>query len=162
METQELRKIYHDTERLTLIILLLALPIFGGVYLYHNSGSISKDLPDLPGFLNGFLLSFCPILLLGQEFTFRKKIKLTFGELELIEKAKIYCQATTQRFLFLLMVSIGASVGLLFSGNPFYIVIFALALVFFSLAKPSPDRMARLMKLKKEDRELLREIARPQ
>ncbi len=162
METQELRKIYHQTERLTLIILIITLPIFGGVYLYHNSGSITKDLPDLPDFFNGFLLSFCPLLLLYQDLTFRKKIKLTFGETELIDKVKIYCKATTNRFLFLFLVSVGASVGLLFDGNPFYIVLFALALVFFSLAKPSPDRMARLMKLKKEDRELLREIARPQ
>lgn len=162
METQELRKIYHQTERLTLIILIITLPIFGGVYLYHNSGSITKDLPDLPDFVNGFLLSFCPILLLYQDLTFRKKIKLTFGELELIDKVKIYCKATTQRFLFLFLVSVGATLGLLFDGNAFYIVLFALALVFFSLAKPSPDRMARLMKLKKEDRELLREIARPQ
>jgi hypothetical protein len=38
---------------------------------------------------------------------------------------------------------------------------FTLALVFFSLGKPSPDRMVRLMKLKKEDRELLTEISRP-
>lgn len=162
METQELRKIYHQTERLTLIILIITLPIFGGVYLYHNSGSITKDLPDLPDFVNGFLLSFCPILLLYQDLTFRKKIKLTFGELELIDKVRIYCKATTQRFLFLFLVSVGATLGLLFDGNAFYIVLFALALVFFSLAKPSPDRMARLMKLKKEDRELLREIARPQ
>jgi hypothetical protein len=41
------------------------------------------------------------------------------------------------------------------------VVVFALALVFFSLGKPSPDRMVRLMRLKKEDRELLREISRP-
>jgi hypothetical protein len=51
--------------------------------------------------------------------------------------------------------------GLLFSGNPGFVVIFAITLVFFSLGKISPDRMARLMKLKKENRELLREISRP-
>lgn len=161
METQELRKIYHQTERLTLIILIISLPLFGGVYLYHNSGNVTKNLPELPELFNGFLLTVCPIILLGQDLLFRKKIKLTFNEAELIEKVKIYCAATTHRYLFLSLVSLGSTIGLLLSGNPFYIVIFALALVFFSLAKPSPDRMARLMKLKKEDRELLREIARP-
>jgi hypothetical protein len=98
--------------------------------------------------------------LVGQDLIFRKKIKLTLNETELLKKVKIYCKATTQRFLFLFLVSVGATVGLLFDGNPFYIVLFALALVFFSLAKPSPDRMARLMKLKKEDRELIREASR--
>lgn len=162
MENQDLRKIYHRTERLTLIILIISLPIFGMVYLYHNSGSITKDLPELSGFPNGFLMTFSVTLLVGQYWAFHVNIKKTFAQTELLEKVKIYTKATTQRFLFLFLVSICSTVGLLFSGNPFFIVLFALALVFFSLAKPSPDRIARLLKLKKEDRELLREIARPQ
>lgn len=161
METQELRKIYQRTERLTLIILLIALPAFGIVYLYHNSGSISKDLPQLSGFPNGFLMTFSVTLLIGQYWAFHVNIKKSLEQVELLDKVKIYAKATTQRFLFLFLVSICSTIGLLFSGNPFFIVVFALALVFFSLAKPSPDRMARLMKLKKEDRELLKEIARP-
>lgn len=162
MENLELRKIYQRTERLTLIILIISLPIFGMVYLYHNSGSITKDLPELSGFPNGFLMTFSVTLLVGQYWAFHVNIKKTFAQTELLEKVKIYAKATTQRFLFLFLVSICSTVGLLFSGNPFFIVLFALALVFFSLAKPSPDRIARLLKLKKEDRELLREIARPQ
>ena len=161
MENQELRKIYHQTERLTLIILIISLPIFGMVYLYHNSGSITKDLPELSGFPNGFLMTFSVTVLVGQYWAFHVYLKKTFAENELLEKVKIYAKATSQRFLFLFIVSICSSAGLLFSGNPFFIIIFAVTLVFFSLAKPSPDRMARLMKLKKEDRELLREIARP-
>ena len=161
METQELRKIYHQTERLTLIILIISLPIFGMVYLYHNSGSITKDLPELSGFPNGFLMTFSVTVLVGQYWAFHVYLKKTFAENQLLEKVKIYSKATSQRFLFLFVVSICSTIGLLFSGNPFFIVLFAVTLVFFSLAKPSPDRMARLMKLKKEDRELLREIARP-
>lgn len=161
MENQDLRKIYHRTERLTLIILIISLPIFGMVYLYHNSGSITKGLPELSGFPNGFLMTFSVALLFGQYWAFHVNIKKTFAQTELLEKVKIYAKATSQRFLFLFLVSICSTIGLLFSGNPFFIVLFALALVFFSLAKPSPDRIARLLKLKKEDRELLREIARP-
>ncbi|MCU0400107.1 MAG: hypothetical protein MUE75_03715 [Algoriphagus sp.] len=161
MENQDLRKIYHRTERLTLIILIISLPIFGMVYLYHNSGSITKDLPELSGFPNGFLMTFSVTLLVGQYWAFHVNIKKTFAQTELLEKVKIYAKATSQRFLFLFLVSICSTIGLLFSGNPFFIVLFALTLVFFSLAKPSPDRIARLLKLKKEDRELLREIARP-
>jgi magnesium-transporting ATPase (P-type) len=161
LENQDLRKIYHRTERLTLIILIISLPIFGMVYLYHNSGSITKDLPELSGFPNGFLMTFSVTLLVGQYWAFHVNIKKTFAQTELLEKVKIYAKATSQRFLFLFLVSICSTIGLLFSGNPFFIVLFALTLVFFSLAKPSPDRIARLLKLKKEDRELLREIARP-
>ncbi|GMQ24785.1 hypothetical protein Aoki45_14670 [Algoriphagus sp. oki45] len=162
MEIDPIRKVYKRTERFTLIVLMIALPVFGLVYLYHTSGSINKDLPPLGGFLNGFLIAFSATLLIGQYLVFHSKIKTTFSEEDLLAKVKIYSKATEQRFLFLFLVSICTSVGLLFGGNPLHTILFALALVFFSLAKPSPDRMARLMKLKKEDRELIRAASRPE
>ncbi|WP_332914284.1 hypothetical protein [Algoriphagus boritolerans] len=76
-------------------------------------------------------------------------MKSTFVVEELLEKVRIYSNATNQRFWILFLISVFASVGLLFNQNPVYTVIFAVTLIFFSLAKPSPDRMARLMKLKK-------------
>ena len=161
MDNEEIGRIYRKTERLTLIILLIALPAFGMVYLYHNSGSIPKDLPELSGFPNGFLIAFSVTLLVGQYWAFHSNLKKSFAQSELIEKVKIYAKATTQRFLFLFLVSICSTIGLFLSGNAFFIIIFAVTLIFFSLAKPSPDRMARLMKLKKEDRELIREASRP-
>ena len=48
MENDALRALYHRAEQLTLVILIVCLPLFGGVYLFHNSGSINKDLPQLP------------------------------------------------------------------------------------------------------------------
>ena len=161
MENDALRALYRRTEQLTLVILILSLPLFGLVYLFHNSGSINKDLPQLPVFAQGVLLGL-GFLLLGLHYVvFHQKIKKTFSLDNLLDKVEGYCAATRQRFWFLFLVSVLSSLGLLFSGNAGFVVVFALALVFFSLGKPSPDRMARLMKLKKEDRELLREISRP-
>lgn len=161
MENNALRALYRRTEQLTLVILIVSLPLFGLVYLFHNSGSINKDLPQLPVFAQGVLLGL-GFLLLGLHYAlFHQKIKQTFSLDNLLDKVEGYCAATRQRFWFLFLVSVLSSLGLLFSGNPGFVVVFALTLVFFSLGKPSPDRMARLMKLKKEDRELLREISRP-
>ena len=161
MENDALRALYHRTEQLTLVILILSLPVFGIVYLFHNSGSINKDLPQLPVFAQGVLLGLGFLVLLLHYVVFHQKIKKTFSTDNLLDKVEGYCSATRQRFFFLLLVSVLSSVGLLFSGNPGFVVLFALTLIFFSLGKPSPDRMARLMKLKKEDRELLTEISRP-
>lgn len=162
MELQEIRDTYRKTERLTVLLLILALPPFGLVYLYQNSGNVNWDLPQLPEFFEWFLIGFSSFVLVAQYLIFHKKIKTGISKTELLEKVKIYTQATSQRFLILFAVSILATVGLLLSKNPVFTVIFAVALVFFSLAKPSPDRMARLMKLKKEDRELVREASRPE
>ncbi len=161
MNDQEIGIIYRKTERLTLLILMVALPLFGVVYLYESSGNLSWDLPQLPEFFNGFIVGLSIALLIVQYVVFHKKLKLTFAVEGLLEKVKIYSEATNQRFLFLFFASILATIGLLFNQNPVFTVIFAVTLVFFSLAKPSPDRMARLMKLKKEDRELIREASRP-
>jgi hypothetical protein len=161
MENDALRALYRRTEQLTLVILILSLPIFGGVYLYHNSATINKDLPQLDVLVQVALLGL-GFLLLGLHYVlFHKKIKQSFSQENMLDKVSLYCSATRQRFFLLFLVSVLSSLGLLFSGNPGFVVIFAITLVFFSLGKPSPDRMARLMKLKKEDRELLREISRP-
>ena len=161
MDIQEIGHIYKRTERLTVILLILALPGFAMVYLYQNSGNINWDLPQLPQFLEWFLAGLSFMILAAQYVLFHQKIKLTFQQEKLVDKVKSYCLATERRFLILFLASVLATVGLLLSKNPVFTVVFALALVFFSLAKPSPDRMARLMKLKKEDRELIREASRP-
>lgn len=162
MDLQEIRLIYRKTERLTVLILIFALPAFGMVYLYQNSGNVHWDLPKLPVIVEWILAGVSSLILVIQYMVFHRKIKTGFQYTELVEKVKIYSQATSQRFLILFSVSILTTVGLLLNKNPIFTVIFALTMVFYSLAKPSPDRMARLMKLKKEDRELVREASRPE
>lgn len=162
MEIQKIRKAYRSTEQLVLILIALALPVFGAVYLYFNSGNLNWDLPELPGFVLWVLAGINVAALVIQYLLFHRKIALTFKESELENKAKIYLSATNQRFLILFLVSLLTSVGLLFFQHPIFVLIFAVTLTFFSLGKPSPDRMARLMKLKKEDRELIRDASRPE
>lgn len=161
MEKKELRAIYHRTERLTVVVLLLALPAFGTVYLYQQSGTFSQTLPLLPTWAQYILLGAGVLLLVLQYVLFHQKIKQSFQQELLLEKVGLYAAATRQRFLVLFLVSMISTAGLYWSGSPGFVFLFTLALVFFSLGKPSPDRMVRLMKLKKEDRELLTEISRP-
>ena len=160
MELAEIRSIYRKTEQFTVILLILALPAFGSVYLYQNSATLSWNMPSMPVLIEYSLAAICTVSIVSHYVIFHRKIKQSFGQETLVEKVKTYCAATERRFLLLFMVSIFATIGLLFSKNPVFTIIFAVALVFFSLGKPSPDRMARLMKLKKEDRELIREASR--
>lgn len=162
MEIQEIRKIYRQTEQRSLIVILLALPVFGIIYLFYESGNKLLNLPEIPDLLVWIMASICIVVLIVQYVLFGQKIKLTFKEDELVEKVKIYAQATTQRYIILFVASLISSIGLLLSNNPVFTLFFAIALVFFSLAKPTPDRLARLMKLKKEDKELIRTASRPE
>lgn len=162
MDIQEIRKIYRQTEQRSLIVILLALPVFGVIYLFYDSGNQLENLPGISDFLVWVMSLTCIAVLIIQYVLFGKKIKLTFEKVELVDKVKIYSQATTQRYLLLLLGSMISSVGLLLSKNPVFTLFFAIVLVFFSLAKPTPDRMARLMKLKKEEKELIRTASRPE
>lgn len=161
MEIENLRAAYRRTEQQTLICLLLALPLFGMVYLYQQGGNLDKSLPQLPLFAQTILLVASLALLVVHYVLFHRRIKATYVQEELSAKILGYLAATKQRHWFLFLIAVASSLGLLFSSNPGFVVVFALSLVFFSLGKPSPDRMMRLLKLKKQDRELLVEIAWP-
>jgi hypothetical protein len=161
MEIDLLRAAYRRTEQLTLICLVLALPLFGGIYLYQQGGNLDKTLPQLPLFAQVLVLVASLGLLAVHYFLFHRRIKATFAQKELSEKILGYLAATKQRHWLLFFVAVASSLGLLFSSNRGFVVVFALTLVFFSLGKPTPDRMMRLLKLKKQDRELLVEISRP-
>lgn len=161
MEIDQLRAAYRRTEQLTLICLVLALPLFGGIYLYQQGGKLEKTLPQLPLSAQVLVLVGSLVLLVVHYFLFHRRIKATFAKEEISAKILGYLAATKQRHWILFLVAVTSSLGLLFSSNPGFVVVFALTLVFFSLGKPTPDRMMRLLKLKKQDRELLVEIARP-
>ena len=161
MEIENLRVAYRRTEQQTLICLVLALPLFGGTSLYQPGGKLDKTLPQLSLFEQVLVLVASLGLLVVHYFLFHRRIKATFVQEEISAKILGYLAATKQRHWILFLVAVASSLGLLFSSNPGFVVVFALTLVFFSLGKPTPDRMMRLLKLKKQDREILIEISRP-
>jgi hypothetical protein len=69
--------------------------------------------------------------------------------------------ATKERYFLLFLISLISSVGLLFFENAIFIVIFAVTLIFFSVGKPTPDRIGKLLKLDKEQKEQIRLASRP-
>ncbi|RAI88499.1 hypothetical protein LV83_02799 [Algoriphagus yeomjeoni] len=162
LENQEFRRVYKSLDQLILILLILVLPLFGMIYLYQSSGEITWDLPELPMFF-GQLLSGAGIgLLLVQYFLFNKKVKAVFLTDDLLKKLKIYANATRERYLILFVIALICSAGLLFFGSAIFNVIFAVALFFFSVAKPTPERIKKVLKLNKEDAEIIRLASRPE
>ncbi len=140
---------------------MLVLPIFGMIYLYQSSGKVSWNLPELP-LIVGQILSGAGIgLLLVQYLLFRKRVKAVFLTEDLLSKLKIYANATRERYVMLFVVALMCSAGLLFFESAIYNLIFAIALFFFSVSKPTPDRIKTLLKLSDEDAEVIRLASRP-
>jgi hypothetical protein len=161
LEIQEYRKVYKNLDQLILILLVLVLPIFGMIYLYQSSGNITWNLPQLPLLVGQILTGSGIGLLLAQYLLFRKRVKAIFLTEDLLKKLKIYASATRERYVMLFVVALICSAGLLFFGSAIYNVIFAAALFFFSVCKPTPERIKTLLKLNTEDAEVIRLASRP-
>lgn len=161
MEIQEYRRVYKKLDQHILISLIVVLPLFGMVYLYQSTGKITWDLPELPLVVNQMLAGAGVGLLVAQELLFRKRLKAVFQAGDLLTKLKIYASATRERYLMLFVVALLCTAGLLFFGSAIYNLIFAGALFFFSVGKPTPERIKKKLKLNKEDAEVIRLASRP-
>lgn len=161
MEITELRRIYTKLERNTLILIAIPLPFFAFAYLYTQSPIIELSLPESNSFWGGFSLTFLITLLAGHYLAFHSKIsKGQNPSLDITEKVEIYAQATMLRFWFLFGIALWGSLALMITENPLFTIILAINLIFFSLGKPTPDRIVRLLKLKGEERQQVEELKR--
>lgn len=153
VEKSEIRKIYDRLERKILVLMALPIPFFAIVYLYQESGGKSWRVPQISSFWESFGLSLIGLLLAVHYFNFHQKINSAIEVSDLVAKIKVYQSATVTRFWMLFLASFLCSLGLLLFSNAGYTILFAITLVLFSLGKPTPDRIVRLLKLKGENRE---------
>lgn len=161
MDTQQLKKRYRRLDQFILILMIVALPMYGMIYLYHSSGTGTWDIPRFPEWMNQLLIFAGFLLLIAQVLLFRKRMSTIVKSQELSIKLKIYADAIKQKYILLFIVTLLCAGGLLLFESAFYNLIFALTLLFFSLGKPNPNRMNKLLKLNDEDKELVRLATRP-
>lgn len=153
MENQKIRDTYFKLERNVLILIAIPLPFFGFAYLLTNSNTVDLDLPGLPKFLDSFGLGLMIAVLFFHYVDFHAAVKrILKGEFTLEQKVDLYAKATMKRFWALFFSALLGAAGLLFFQNPGFTIALAVNLVFFSLGKPSPDRIVRLLKLKGEEK----------
>jgi hypothetical protein len=151
-----IRKKYEKLERNALIMMAIPLPFFALSYLYTTSSTISYQAPDLPLILDTILLTLVIVMLGIHYVNFQSSIKSARTEgRDLEDKVMRYTQATMRRLWVLFVVVFLCAGGLLIYENPGYTISFAVALVFFSLGKPTPDRIIRLLRLKGEEKEAI-------
>lgn len=154
LEENKIRKIFETLERNVLILIAIPIPFFGVVYLNSQNTTISFDLPELSSFWDSFGLGLVFSILGIQYFYFQTAIKrILKGNLELETKLALYSQATMQRFWILFISTFICALGLLFFNNPGFTMAFAITLLFFSIGKPSPDRIVKSLKLNGEEKD---------
>jgi hypothetical protein len=152
---------YRTMERTVLSLILLPLPVFAFVYLNLSKPTRTINIPELPAFLESFLLSLTLALLLFQHINFQKSIKpLQVDGMDLEQKIIGYLKASTMRYVILAVVGFVAAMGLFFFANVGFTVAYAIVLVLVSVYKPSPIRIIRLFRLSGEEKEFVQVINR--
>lgn len=161
MENSQIRKIYDKLERYVLLMIALPIPFFGFVYLNSESPIFFFEVPQLAEFWEYFGLGLVFTFLIAQSVVFQKDNKVILNsDFDLATKLLSYSRASVKRFGLLLLTSFVAAIGLLLFENPGFTVAFAIALVVFSVAKPSPDRIIRSLKLVGEEKEIVNGLKR--
>lgn len=141
-------------ERNVLIMIAIPIPFFGFVYLNTENPIFFFEVPQLTGFWEYFGLGLVFTFLIAQYYSFQKDSKnIEKSSFGLEKKLEAYSKASFNRFRILFVSGLVAAAGLFLFGNAGYTIAFAVTLVFFSAAKPTPERIIRALKLKGEEKD---------
>lgn len=154
-----MKKDFRLLERNVLLLIAIPLPIFSFAYLYVTSGNLDFNLPALPEVFNYVLLGLVSAMLVVQQFAFTRRIRAIRKTGVLVsQKVKGYAKATFLRYWQLFWVGVMCAFGLFFYENQGFTIVYAITLLFVSLAKPMPGRIVSALRLKGEEKEQVMEI----
>lgn len=154
MDDLGIKRRFRILERNVLLLIIAPLPFFSFAYLYTTNAIREIEVPELPQFLNLFALSLAIALLGFQQINFQRNISyIRENGADLEDRFKRYSKAITNRYWILCLVGFISAAGLWLYENPGFTVAYAITLVLISVAKPSPERIIRLLHLKGEERD---------
>jgi len=144
--------------------LLVAMPLtaFGILALRFKDGATPHLDPGHEFFpvLNIVLPIVVVAEIAAAYFIFKKQIKKAPANGTLEEKLKAYRGAALLQFSLLTYAAIFCLLGYWFTGLTVHMVLFFLVLLFFSLVRPSVMRIAKVLKLPRQEREFLFKVPR--
>lgn len=79
------------------------------------------------------------------------------GMKALEKKVQLFYEASLRKYIFFTAATLLLVLGFYLSLNEFYVPLYAIALILFSINQPTAERIGRDMQLTKEEREMLKE-----
>lgn len=158
-QIKTMKEDFRLLERNVLLLIAIPLPIFSFAYLYVTSGNLEFNLPELPEVFNYILLGLVSALLVMQQITFTNRVRsIRKTDVDVTQKFKGYAKAAFLRYWHLFWVGVLSAFGLFFYENQGFTIVYAVTLLFVSLAKPMPRRIVNTLRLKGEEKEQVLEI----
>lgn len=137
---------------------ILALPLvaFGWMYLEAKAGRFSTNLDTMNANLINFIVPFVVLSIIGFSFyRFKRKVAGISDDLPLSVKLESYLKIALVTYAGLELALVLSVVGYYFTLSNTMVVMFVIVLVFFSLNKPTPMRIANNLNLKDRDRDVM-------
>lgn len=150
---------------------MVGLSLVAFVWVYLNLPAITPNIifsvPAYRPYLHGLFLLSSLALLIRALVQYRKSIKDpgAFSSTEniqekVIAKASFFRAASLKMYLLLTVSTLLVVTGFYLSAEPKYAAAYSVLLIAFSLYRPTPERMMKDMKMKKEERDYFYEAAR--
>lgn len=163
-ETSSIARKFENLSNIFYLMVGVPLVIFGWIYL--NLKNIEKwglfATPYTAAVLNAVII----VVALALAFRAYRKYKgqlanpglpaeQAAGRQQVIEKANFFAVVSLQFYWSLTISTILVVIGFYLSAEEFYIILYSILLVLFSINRPTLDGLIKGMKLKKEEQELL-------
>jgi hypothetical protein len=162
---KKLAALYNRINLIFHAILAPPLVVFVWLYLESNAGGISPVMESVSAIS---VISFVfPILVVGiiavAFYLFKSGLRRINPTIDLIEKAPIYAQKSIVLFVMLEVSLMVGVLGYYLTQKDLFLAMYIIVLIFFSLYKPTLERMSDHLGIKGEERDFLincRSIAR--
>lgn len=154
-----------------LFYLMVGLSLIAFVWVYLNLPAITPNIifsvPAYRPYLHGLFLLGSLALLIWSLVQYRKSIKDPGAfsgpeniQEKVIAKVSFFRATSLKLYLLLTLSTLLVVAGFYLSARPEYAAAYSVLLIVFSLYRPTPERMMKDMKMKKEERDYFIEAAR--
>lgn len=155
MKFSTVREYLQKLHNLLYAIVLAPVLFFGYIYLEAGYGSRPMPTPK-PGDVLSYAVIFLQVaLLIASLATFSKRLRAIRNLEGLRARLDAYGKATMMRFVFMSAIAFLGVAGLLFTENPIHVGLFVLLMIVLSFWWPSPNKISRDLRLKRDEREVV-------
>lgn len=171
MKQSESNYVARKFENLSnLFYLMVGLPLLAFTWVYLNLKTISPwryfEDPTAEIFLHAVILSAATFFVGAAFLQYRRRLSALEGAEDvpkaesLEEKTERFVQASLRKYLMLTAGTVLVVLGFYLSTAEFYVPVYTVLLVIFSITRPTPEKMGKDMGMKKEERKALKVAAR--
>lgn len=153
MKFADPREYFQKLHNILSAIVVVPVLAFGFIYLEAGYGSNPVPTPTRAD-IRTYIIAFATVALVAWSIaTFLRRLKEIRQLQDINERLSQYANATITRFAVAAAAGFTSVIGLYLTNDPIHVGLFVFLMIMLSAWWPSPSRLSRHLRLKKEERE---------